>query len=107
MYVASFVAGLRWGITGVAAAYVVANHALLVPTAVYCLSKSPVRVTDLVRELVWPVGATILVTAMVVVLHAALGNSLLRQGVVLYVVAHCSISLARPSIRELLRPLRG
>lgn len=109
VYVASFVAGLSWGITGVAAAYAVANYVLLVPTAIYCLSNSPVRATNLLRELAWPFGATVVVTAMVIVVHAVFGSSWLWQGVgvVLYVVAYCCISFARPSIRELLWSFRG
>jgi PST family polysaccharide transporter len=108
-YVASFVAGLSWGIAGVAGAYAIANYALALPAAVYCLARSPVRVRDFSREWLVPLGLSGLVAGIVLAMHAAVGYSLLWEGVgvVLFVVVYCGLSLARPSVRDLIRPLRA
>lgn len=107
IYVASFVAGLSWGIAGVAGAFAIANYALALPASFYCLHCSPVRVRDFWRGLAVPAILTAAVSGMVLALHAWAGRGLLWEGmgVVLFLVVYAGLSLARPSIREVLRPL--
>lgn len=54
--VAAFVAGLPFGIKGVAAAYAIVNYAILVPSLHYCFSSTPVRVSDFWRAMLGPLG---------------------------------------------------
>ncbi len=54
--VAAFVAGLPFGIEGVAAAYAVANYAIVAPSLYYCLRGTPVRQGDFWRAMVGPLA---------------------------------------------------
>lgn len=109
LFVASFAAGLPWGIAGVAGGYAIANFAVLVPAALYCLAKSPVRIRHLARELLAPLGLSALLAGLVLAMHAVVGYSLLWRGVgvALFVATYCGLSLARPAVREVIRPLLG
>jgi O-antigen/teichoic acid export membrane protein len=107
VYVASFVAGLAWGISGVAGAFAIANYALALPGSFYCLRLTPVRVRDFWRQLLVPLIVTGCLAGVVLAMHAIAGHALLWQGlgVVVFVVAYVVASAARPSVRELVGPL--
>jgi O-antigen/teichoic acid export membrane protein len=109
VYVASFAAGLHWGITGVAAAYAIANLALVLPAAAYCLARSPVAIRDFLSQLLVPIGVGCLAGGVLLAFHVAVGYDFAEQGVgvVLFIVLYCGLSIARPSVRELVRSLRG
>jgi len=59
----SFVAGLAWGVRGVAAAYVFANYLLLYPSIWYAFKNSPVQVSDFFRGIAKPLAASLTMAA--------------------------------------------
>lgn len=109
VFVSSFVAGLHWGIVGVAAAYAVANYVLFLPAALYGLAGSPVKVRDLLGVLVIPLGATVGCGVIALAVSRAAGQGLLGQGlgVIAFVVVYCGLTLMRPSMRDLARRLQS
>lgn len=102
-YVISFVAGLPWGITGVAGALAAAHFLLFLPAAAYCLARSPVRVRDFLHQLAVPLGVSSLAVAVALAFHAISGFGFAEQGlgVAIFLCVYAALSVARPSIREL------
>jgi len=68
----SFVIGIRWEITGVAAAYALACAAITYPSFAIPLGLIGLRVRDLWRPLSRPLGAGLLMTAVALGLNAGL-----------------------------------
>jgi O-antigen/teichoic acid export membrane protein len=109
VFVASFVAGLHWGIEGVAMAYATANFALLVPAARYGLAQSSVTVDDFLGTMMVPAATSAVAGAVALGIWAAAGRGLGGEGLAMvgFVVVYAGLSLARRSVRDLLHLLRG
>ena len=107
VFVSSFVAGLHWGIVGVAAAYAVANYLLFLPAAVYGLARSPVKVRDFVSTLLVPLGTSAVGAAVALAVMAVAGNGLLGEGLAMaaFLVVYSGLSLGRRSVRDMLHRL--
>jgi len=109
VFVSSFVAGLHWGIVGVAAGFAIANYVLFLPAAVYGLARSPVTVRDFVSTLRVPLATSAVGGAIALAVLAVAGWGLLGEGLAMiaFVVVYSGLSLARPSVRDMLKRLRG
>lgn len=101
--VASFVAGLPFGIEGVAAAYTMATYVVLIPSLFYCFHKTPVTVSLFLWTVVSPMLAAAAATACVFLAkYAGAGNSfsshVLYAGI--FATVYGGLSWCRASIRE-------
>ena len=47
----AFVAGIQWGVTGVAVGYALANYVILVPSLQFCFKNTPVSVSDFFKTI--------------------------------------------------------
>lgn len=47
----AFVAGIQWGVTGVAVGYALANYVILVPSLQFCFKNTPVSVLDFFKTI--------------------------------------------------------
>jgi O-antigen/teichoic acid export membrane protein len=102
--IASFVAGLPFGIEGVAAAYAIANYVILIPTLFYCFQKTPVTVSLFFRALTWPLLTSIVTAGCIILMkYAGVGDSFVSH--VLYagtfMIIWGALSLCRASTREI------
>jgi len=78
----SFIAGLPFGIEGVATAYAIASYAILIPSLFYCFNKTPVSVSLFLRTLAWPTVTSFSAGALVIVLKWVWpSESILSHGV--------------------------
>jgi PST family polysaccharide transporter len=109
VFVASFVAGLHWGIVGVAASYAVANYLLVLPAAAYGLANSSVKVRDMLSVLLVPLATSGFAAGVALLVDRVTGRGLLGGGlsVVAFLIVYCGVSLMRPSVRDLARRLQG
>lgn len=103
--VASFVAGLPFGIEGVAAAYAIANYAILIPSLFYCFHKTPITVSMFMRTIMSPiVGGTVSAFCVILLKYAVEGDIFLSH--VLYagtfIIIYGTLTWCRPSMRETL-----
>ena len=80
---ASFFAGARWGVVGVASAVSISTVALRAPSIVYLLKDSPVRPLDLMGALARPSGASLFAGAIVYALRFSLLRTLPALALVL------------------------
>jgi O-antigen/teichoic acid export membrane protein len=64
--VVSFIAGLPFGIEGVALAYTIMNYAVLIPSLFYCFNGTPVRVSLFLKALVLPFFLSILAAVLAI-----------------------------------------
>ena len=104
--VGGFVAGLPFGIEGVAAGYAIASYVAVIPSVWYSYRDSPVRLSDFAGAM-WPamgsaavaagfaIGASALLPA-----HSALGG---LSALAVFAVAYGVMTFARSSVRETLR----
>jgi PST family polysaccharide transporter len=107
--VIAFVIGARWGITGVTAAYLVANMLNAIPALYFSGRLIDVTLGALLRCIAPAVGAAVLMAAIVMALqdtiNAAVPNALLAFlilvacGAVVYALA--SLVLLRPQLLSL------
>jgi PST family polysaccharide transporter len=86
---AAFLAGARWGATGVAIAASLGHGGLRLPALIYCFRGTPLRLQD-VGAVTWrPLLATVIGTGLVLLVHALAGTTgpalvtVLRDGVLL------------------------
>jgi PST family polysaccharide transporter len=57
--VAGFVVGVRWGVNGIAWSYVISFYATAILTVRWCLRGSPLRLSDALAPLQWPMLAAL------------------------------------------------
>ncbi len=102
--VASFVAGLPFGIKGVAIAYTIVNYILFIPSLLYCFYKTPVSLGLFLRT-VFPTFLTGLCAGLAVffIKYFWPDNSIMVSGLrlALFTAIYGMLSLCRPSVREL------
>lgn len=106
----AIVAGLSFGITGVAAGYVAASYVILVPSLFYSFHKTPVTVALFLKTLVAPILTSGLAAASIVLVRSLNPNDstvshFLLLGV--FVLIYVSVSCFRKSIRETIGMLLG
>jgi PST family polysaccharide transporter len=100
----SFVAGLPFGIAGIATAYTIMNYILLIPSLYYCFHMTPVTVSMFFRVLLAPFLCGVLAAVAVVgmkqmwvyespVYHYAYAG--------VFTVVYAGMSLCRPTVREI------
>ncbi len=107
--VSSFVAGLRWGIVGVAAAYALANYLILVPSLWYCFRDTPIRTYDFLASLVPSIiiGALCGSVFALELLNAD-GSRLVHVAIsVAFGCLYGGLSVTRRSVRETMGQVRA
>jgi len=72
--VISFILGLPWGAIGVAAGYAVANYVILFPSLWYCFRRTPITVSALMRAILRPKIASIVMALMLLSANPLLGE---------------------------------
>ena len=72
LVVLSFAIGIRWGATGVAIAYGVANYLIFFPGLWYCFQKTPVSVADFMRAIARPLIASVVTALTLLLIHGRL-----------------------------------
>ena len=72
LVVLSFAIGIRWGATGVAIAYGVANYLIFFPGLWYCFQKTPVSVADFMRAIARPLIASVVTALTLILIHGRL-----------------------------------
>jgi PST family polysaccharide transporter len=101
--VASFAAGLPYGVEGVALSYTIANYAILIPLLFYCFHKTPVTVSSFFATLL-PSLATTIFSGGTVLLVKRLwdGDLFLVHGICLamFIFIYSGLSMLRESVRE-------
>lgn len=75
LVVFSFTVGIRWGAIGVAAAYGIANYAILFPSLWYCFKMSPISIGDFVQALIRPIIATLAMGLVVFFVYRSVASS--------------------------------
>ncbi len=101
--VMSFIAGLPFGIKGVALAYTIVNYVILFPSLFYCFPRTPVTVSLFMKSLVPPLLISGAAAAVVILAkHAYVKDSIPVHVFYLGVfIAICAgLSWCRRSIRE-------
>jgi len=101
--VIAIVAGLSFGIKGVAAGYVVANYVIFIPSLFYCFHKTPVSVALFLKTLIPPLLTSGLAAGIVILIKILNHNDstafhFMLLGVFLLIYA--GVSCLRKSIRE-------
>jgi PST family polysaccharide transporter len=84
--VIAFVIGLRWGITGVAAAYAAANWLMLIPTLVFAFRGTPVSVGLFFGVLARPGACVVAAAALSLVVYRLTGDTGMIPHAVFFVV---------------------
>ena len=106
LMITAIVAGLPFGIQGVAASYTVANYIILVPSLFYCFHGTPVRISIFIGALGPPlfVGA-VAATGTVLVKYIGVGDAMVGHlvGLATFVVIYGAGTCLRASFLETLR----
>ena len=101
--VIAIVAGLSFGIEGVASGYVVASYAIFIPSLFYCFHKTPITVTLFLKTLIAPILTSVLTASIVISVRSLNPNESLALHFVLlglYMLIYAGVSCFRKSIRE-------
>ena len=110
--VTAFVAGLPFGIEGVAVAYAVANYAILVPSLYHCFSATPVKVSDFWTAMVAPLAVGAVASLAFVPVKMLDGGSLLANAaasgafICVYLGGVWSVRRLRQALRTIWSALR-
>ncbi len=103
LMITAFVAGLPFGIKGVAAAYAVANYAVLIPSLFYCFHMTPVTVSLFMKTLVLPFFISVLAASVVILVKRINTNDSITSHLVLlgvFGIIYVGASCCRKSVRE-------
>jgi O-antigen/teichoic acid export membrane protein len=108
--VGSFVAGIPFGIEGVAAAYTAVNYLLLLPSLFYCFRQTPVSVSMFLKSAFAPLPAGIaaslgLLAAKSFFPDLSVTGSL--AGFAVFAAVYAALSLCRRPIRETVIMMSG
>lgn len=108
LIVTSFIIGLPFGIEGVAAAYAVANYAILIPSLFYCFQNTPVTVSLFIKTLALPLltgllSAGCVLLAKFVITSDSIISHIFYAGI--FMIIYGALSFSRKSIRETSRLL--
>ncbi len=101
--VASYIAGLPFGITGVAAGYTVGRYLVLIPSLFYCFHKTPITVSLFMRTVAAPMLSGLLAAGCVIFMkYVGTGDSLLSHVLYagIFMVVYGGLSFCRKSVRE-------
>nr|WP_162098446.1 oligosaccharide flippase family protein [Nitritalea halalkaliphila] len=106
----AFVIGIRFGLSGIAIAYAIANYLILIPSLYYCFAKTPVTVGQFLRSILAPASTALFAAGMnymalrslaVDSLWLQLGTGLLSFGLS-YLGLWALLPPLRPRLKELL-----
>lgn len=103
--VASYVAGLPFGITGVAAGYAVGRYVVLIPSLLYCFHKTSITVSLFMRTVAPPMLSGLLAAGCVILMkYGGTGDSLVSHILYagIFMVVYSGLSFCRKSVRETL-----
>lgn len=104
--VIGFVAGLPFGIEGVATGYAISNYAIVIPLVWYSFRDSPVRVSDF-AGVMWPaIGLAAIAASLASGASLLLPDHSAVEGltaVAVFTIVYGATTYARPSVRETLR----
>jgi PST family polysaccharide transporter len=101
--VCAFLAGLPFGIVGVAAAYTVASYVLLLPSLYYCFSGTPVSVGLFMRALAPSLLCAASAALGALMVMAQTGTRSLWAGIassVVFVAVYIALAMTRHSVRD-------
>jgi PST family polysaccharide transporter len=101
--VVSYIAGLPFGIKGVAAGYTIGRYIVLVPSLFYCFHKTPVTVCLFMRTIASPILSGLLAAGCVIVIkYGGTGDSLVSHVLYagIFMVVYSGLSFCRKSVRE-------
>jgi PST family polysaccharide transporter len=101
--IVAFVAGLRFGVNGVAAAYAIANYAILVPSLFYCFHDTPVTVALFFKTLVLPFVFSASAASVALLARHLLGGESVAANLgacAVFVSAYVALSSLRPIVRD-------
>lgn len=106
--IASFVAGLPFGIAGVAVAYTIANYAVIVPSISLLCRGTPVRAGDFWMGLVPPLGVGLAASSVFLLRLMPGWDSLWLQALLscAFVALYVGLSWTLPTFRESVRTFR-
>lgn len=102
-----FAVSIRWGITGVAAAYGLSQPLLIVPTILYCYHGSPLKFADFISSIYKPAIASIGAAALLIWFNSSIGFNLnpltsLAIDCILYGLLYLAIWMLLPNGRKTL-----
>jgi O-antigen/teichoic acid export membrane protein len=101
--IASFIAGIPYGIEGVATAYAIVNYVILVPSLFYCFPKTPVTVTLFFKTLIAPLVISSMAGFSLIIGRQILANDSITSHIALmglFALIYVGLSMCRQSIRE-------
>lgn len=103
LMITAIVAGIPFGIKGVAAALAVANYVILIPSLFYCFHKTHVTVALFMKTLVLPFLTSGLAVSVVIMVKRLIPNDSITSHLVLlgvFAVIYIGASCCRKSVRE-------
>lgn len=86
LIIAAFIAGLPFGITGIATAYAIINYVILVPSLFYCFNKTPVTVSLFFKTLLLPFLISGLVSVLFILAKCVITINSITSHLILMVV---------------------
>jgi O-antigen/teichoic acid export membrane protein len=101
--VASYIAGLPFGIRGVAAGYAVGRYVILIPSLFYCFHKTSITVSLFMRTVASPMLSGLLAAGCVILMkYVGTGDSLVSHILYagIFMVVYSGLSFCRKSVRE-------
>lgn len=103
LMITAFVAGLPFGISGVAAAYAIANYVVLIPSLLYCFHGTPVTIRMFMKTLLVPLYISTFAAFVLVALKWAIPHDTLIAHLLFlaaFSVTYAGASSCRTSVRE-------
>ncbi len=102
---AAFAIGIRWGIVGVAGAYVLASYGVLLPNLWYAFAGTPISVRAFFRAIAPSFLLAGLAGIAAVAAHSVSSEWFTRGlcGTITFALVYATLSSGRPSVRENLR----
>lgn len=101
--VVSYIAGLPFGIKGVAAGYTVGRYLVLIPSLFYCFHKTPITVSLFIRTVASPMLTAFLAAGFVILMkYGGTGDSIISHILyaAIFMVVYSGLSFCRKSVRE-------
>ncbi len=102
--VGSFVAGLPFGIAGVAAAYTIVNYVILFPSLFYCFPKTPITIALFMKALVPPLLTSGIAAVGTILMKSVWAHDSIMAHALyasVFLTVYTGLSWCRRSIREI------
>jgi len=101
--VAAFLAGLPFGVAGVAAGYAASKYVILIPSLWYCFRKTPITVSLFMKTIAPPMLSALVAAGCVILMkYVGTGDSLVSHVLyaAIFIVVYVGLSFCRKSVRE-------